>query len=257
MRRLVLILVVLAALPLGVEVARGERVKQGDLLLSFDVGFEPQRLPRDRLAPVTVDLRGSVDTASGDQPPQLRSIRIAVNSYGQLDTRGLPVCPRGQLEAASTEVALDRCRKARVGHGRFKASVDFEGREPFPVEGRILAFNGRSEGRSTIFLHIYGSNPVKATIVLEFKVSHRRGLYGTVLSAQIPKIASDLGYVTGISLTFGRIYRHAGEGHSFISARCAAPDGFPGAVFPLARGTFTFANQQQLSTTLTRHCQVR
>ncbi len=257
MRRVFLILIALAAVAFGAQAAYGERVKQGDLLLSFDVGFAPQRLPRDRLAPITVDLSGSVKMAGGEQPPQLRSILLELNSYGRIDTRGLPVCPRGQLEATSTEIALERCREALVGHGRFGASVDFPDREPFPVEGKMLAFNGRSGGKPTIFLHIYGVNPVKATIVLAFKITREHGTFGTRLFTKIPKIASDLGYVTSISLAFGRTYRHAGERHSFISARCATFAGFPGAVFPLARGAFTFANGQHLSTTLIRRCRVR
>jgi hypothetical protein len=256
MRRIVLIFLLLAAAILAVGVAHGERLKRGDLLLSFDVDFSPHALPRDRPAPVTVDLSGSVKTFSGEHPPQLRSILLDVNRYGQLYTRGLPVCPRGQLESTSTEVALEHCRDALVGHGRFQASVDFPDREPFPVEGKMLAFNGRAGGRPTIFMHIYGSNPVKATIVLKFKITHQRGAFGTVLFARIPEIASDLGYVTNISLTFGRKYRHEGKQRSFISARCAAPDGFPGAVFPLARGTFTFSNNQRLTMTLTRDCRV-
>jgi hypothetical protein len=213
MRRIVLIFLLLAAAILGVGVAHGERLKRGDLLLSFDVDFSPHALPRDRPAPVTVDLNGSVQTSSGEHPPQLQSILLDVNRYGQLDTRGLPVCPRGQLEATSSEVALEHCRDALVGHGRF-------------------------------------------TIVLKFKITHQRGVFGTVLFARIPAIASNLGYVTDISLTFGRMYRYKGKQRSFISARCAAPDGFPGAIFPLARGTFTFSNDQRLSLTLTRDCRV-
>ncbi|MEX2107662.1 MAG: hypothetical protein WD827_02095 [Solirubrobacterales bacterium] len=257
MRRIALILVLLAAVPLGADLAHGERTKQGDLYLSFNVGFSPHALPRDRLAPVTVDLSGSVQTASGEDPPQLRSIMLEVNRYGQLTTQGLPVCPRGELESTSPEVALERCRNALVGHGQFKATVDFPDRDPFPVKGKMLAFNSRAQGLPTILVHVHGSTPVSATIVLRFKITQKPGRFGTVLSAKIPKIAADLGSVTGISLTFGRKYRHEGEKRSFISARCAAPSGFPGATFSLAKGTFTFANEQQLAITLRRNCSVR
>jgi hypothetical protein len=258
MRRIVLILVLLATVAVGVGIAHGERVKRGDLLLSFDASFAPQALPRDHAAPVTVDLAGSVRTSSGAHPPQLRSISLDVNRYGTLSTRGLPVCQHGQLESTSTKVALERCRGALVGHGLFKANVDFPNLDTFPVKGGILAFNGRARGRPTILMHVYGSNPVQATVVLTFKVTHNEdGTFGTTLFAQIPKIASDLGYVTNIELSFGRKYRHNGKPRSFISARCAAPDGFPGALFPLARGAFTFANDQRLTITLTRECDVR
>ncbi|HEY8082720.1 MAG TPA: hypothetical protein VIE64_04070 [Solirubrobacterales bacterium] len=248
----------IATTAIGVGVAHGERVKRGDLLLSFNASFTPHALPRDRPAPVTVDLAGAVNTSSGVQPPQLRSIALDVNRYGRLNTRGLPTCQRGQLESTSTAVALDRCRGALVGHGLFKARVDFPNFDSFPVEGGMLAFNSRAQGRPTILMHVYGSNPVEATVVLTFKVTHnKRGTFGTTLFARIPKIASDLGYVTNIELSFGRKYLHNGKLQSFISARCAAPDGFLGAIFPLARGTFTFANDQRLTITLTRECDVR
>jgi hypothetical protein len=77
-----------------------------------------------------------------------------------------------------------------------------------------------------------------------------------VFSARIPKIASELGFVTAVDLTFGRNYTYGGKRHSFLSAQCAAPLGFPGAVFTFARGSFTFANGQRLSTALARNCWV-
>jgi hypothetical protein len=258
MRRIVLISMLLATAAIGAGVAHGERVKRGDLLLSFTADFAPQALPRDRLAPVKVDLAGAVKTSSGAKPPQLRSITLDVNRYGRLETRGLPICHPGQLQSTSTQVALDRCRGALVGHGLFKAQVDFPSLNPFPVEGGILAFNGRAQGRPTILMHVYGTNPVEATVVLTFKITHNKsGAFGTTLFTRIPKIASDLGYVTNIELSFGRKYRDGGTQRSFISARCAAPEGFHGALFPLARGAFAFANDQRLTVTLTRECDVR
>ena len=63
--------------------------------------------------------------------------------------------------------------------------------------------------------------------------------------------------MTNINLTFGRRYVVEGQQRSFLSARCAAPPGFPGAIFTLARGTFSFTNGQRISTSLARNCWVR
>lgn len=258
MRRIALTIPLLLAASLGAGVAHGELVQRGDLRLSFDGRFAPNALPRDRAVPVTVSLEGSVATTDGSRPPQLRRISIAVNRYGRLFTRGLPTCRAGRLEATSSRIALRRCRDALVGRGRFGASVDSPSLNPFPVQGRMLAFNGRAGGRPAIFLHIHGSSPIRATVVLTFRISHpRRGRFGTVLATRIPRIAGDLGYVTDVSLRFGRTYRHAGARRSFLSARCAAPAGFPGAIFAFARGSFVFANGQRLTTTLVRNCLVR
>ncbi|HEU5143089.1 MAG TPA: hypothetical protein VFU04_08040 [Solirubrobacterales bacterium] len=257
MRRRALSGLALLAVVLGTGIADAELRQQGNLRLAFDARFTPHALPRDRDVPVTVSLSGSVRTADGSRPPQLRQMSIAVNRYGRLSTRGLPVCLPQRLEATSAKTALATCRRALVGRGRFGANVDFPDLK-FPVEGSMLAFNSRRNGRPAIALHVYGTNPVEATIVLMFKITHpARGRYGTVISARIPRIAADLGYVTDLSLTFDRRYRHQGELHSFVSARCAAPPGYPGALFNFARGSFRFANGQTITTTLTRDCLVR
>jgi hypothetical protein len=257
MKRLILISVLAAATLLGVGIASGEQQRQGDLRLSFDGRFVPQTLPRDRDVPVTVTLNGSIRTTEGVRPPQLRRMSVAVNRHGLLSTVGLPVCDPGRLEATSAKEALARCRGALVGRGRFGANVDFPGLL-FPVEGRMLAFNSRAGGKPTIALHVYGASPVEVTVILIFRINHpRKGRFGTVLSTRIPKIAADLGYVTDISLTFGRTYRHRGKTRSFISARCAAPTGFPIALFTFAKGSFVFANGQKLEPSLVRNCRVR
>jgi hypothetical protein len=257
MRRRAIIGVGLAVALLGAGIAQAELTQRGNLRLAFDARFTPHSLPRDRDVPVTVSLSGSVRTTDGSRPPQLRAISLAVNRYGKISTRGLPVCRPSTIEATSSDSALAACREALVGRGRFGANVDFPDLL-FPVEGRMLAFNSKVGNRPAIALHIYGSNPVETTFVLMFRISHpSRGRFGTVLSTKIPKIAADLGYVTDISLTFGRRYRHEGKPRSFISARCAAPPGFPGALFSFAKGSFSFASGKTLSQTLARDCLVR
>jgi hypothetical protein len=257
MRSRTLTALALAATLVGAGLAQAELAQKGSLRLAFDARFSPHALPRDRYAPVTITMSGSIRTTDGSRPPQLRTMSIAVNRYGRISTQGLPVCLPQRLQSTSSEVALSRCGRALVGRGRFGANVDFPDLK-FPVQGRMLAFNSRKGGRPAIALHIHGTNPVEATLVLAFKITHpARGRFGTVLSTRIPLIAADLGYVTDLSLIFGRRYRHEGEARSFLSARCAAPAGFPGALFAFARGTFTFANGQTMATTLARDCLVR
>ena len=258
MKRLALIAVLCATVLFSAGLARGEIFGKGGLFISFGGGFTPRALPRDRDVPVTVNLNASFKTADGTRPPQLRTISFGVNRYGRLSTKGLPTCHPALLESTDSQVALARCRRALVGHGDFGANVEFPNRAPFPVHGRVLAFNGRAHGRPAILLHIHGSNPVEVTVVLTFTIRHpKQGKFGTVLSTKIPRLASDVGYVTDISLVFNREYRYRGKQYSFLSARCAAPSGFPGAIFSFTRGTFNFADGKQIVTTLTRDCVVR
>jgi hypothetical protein len=256
-RRLAIpVLLALAAL-LGAGVARAELSQKGDLRISFDGGFAPSSLPRDRPAPVTVTVEGSIGTTDGSHPPALRRLEIALNRNAHLFSRGLPACTSALLQSTTTEAALRRCRPALVGHGSFRATLE-PTPTPVPVAGKILAFNGRRDGRPALILHLYGTVPVRVTFVLPLLVSHRSGdQLGTVLSARVPVLAGGLGSVTDIRLQIGRTYSYRGKRVGFVSASCAAPAGFPGAVFPFARGSFQFADGPTLDTTLTRSCTVR
>jgi hypothetical protein len=258
MRRLAISAVLALILLIGAVAARGELIQQGSLRVQFDGQLRPRTLPREHRAPVTVSLDGSVSTSDGTRPPQLREMTIAVNRAGVVSATGLPTCTAPQLQQTSSEAALDACRPALVGHGHFAANVDFPGAPLIPAHGEILAFNSRIHGRPGMLLHLYGASPVRAAFVLPFNISHRRnGDFGTVFSTKIPELASDLGYVTEIGMKIGRTYHYKGQRYSFISASCAAPAGFPGAIFPLARATFSFANGQRLTTGLSRDCKVR
>jgi len=258
MKRLACIGLLFSALLFGAAIAHGEIAGEDGLFVSFDGGFTPRSLPRDRDVPVTVKLNTSIKTADGTRPPQLRQISFAVNRYGQITTKGLPACRPEQLESTDSSTAIARCRSALVGKGDFTANVEFPNRDPFPVHGQMLAFNGRAHGRPAILLHIHGSRPAEVTVVLTFTIRHpARGKFGTILSTRIPRLASDLGYVTNVALVFNRRYSYRGKQYSFLSARCAAPSGFPGAIFSFTRGTFQFAGGTQIVTTLTRDCTVR
>jgi hypothetical protein len=257
-RRLAIPIALLLTALLSASIARGELTQSEGLRVAFDGGFSPSTLPRNRPVPVTVRIDGSIGTVNGSEPPQLRQISFAINRNGKLYSSGLPSCPIELLQSTTSQAALARCRPALIGRGSFGADVDFPNLPLVPVIGKLLAFNGRSNGRPEILLHLYVSSPAQVTLVLPFKVIRQNaGAFGTVLSAQIPKIAGELGYVTDISLEIGRRYRYRGLPRSLLSASCAAPAGFPGAIFNFAKGSFSFANGQRLTTTLTRNCQVR
>ena len=258
MRRFVLPIAILITASLGAGLANAELTQKGNLRLAFEGRMAPKKLPREKPAPVTMRVRGAIGTADGERPPQLRKITIAFNRYGRVSTRGLPVCDRGQLEQTTSKTAMELCGPALVGRGKFRAHVDFPNLSPVPVDGDALVFNSSSNGKPALVLHIYGSRPVQVTFVLEFKIIRLdEGTFGTLFVARLPRIAADIGYVTDIDLTFGRKYTYEGEPRSFLSAKCAAPAGFPGAVFTLARGSFSFANGQRISTALARNCWVR
>jgi hypothetical protein len=73
----------------------------------------------------------------------------------------------------------------------------------------------------------------------------------------VPKLAGGLGSITELQLKLGRRYSYKGKRRSFLSAACAAPDGFPGATFTFAHSVFTFSRDRTMSAFLSRSCQVR
>ncbi len=243
---------------LGAGLAQAELSQDGNVRISFSGDFAPRSLPRDRPAPVTVDVKGAISTTDGTRPPAVRRIEIALNRNGTLSTRGLPTCTGPRLQSTSTETALQRCRPALVGRGRFGAEVELDGTGPVIARGAMLAFYGKSGGSRALLLHLYLKTPVRTTFVLPLTISSQgKGKFGTVLAARIPTLAGGLGSVTQIDLEIGREYTYRGQPRSFISASCPAPPGFPGAVFSLARGSFYFADGKQIVTTLARNCHVR
>jgi hypothetical protein len=258
MRRILLAAVVACCLPVAVAAAQRQIVQDAKVRVSFEGQLLPRALPRERPAPVTVHLAGKVDPVGEGRPPQLRELEVAFNRAGRLSVAGLPSCSAAQLQQTSTEAALARCRGALLGHGHYAASVDFEGAPLIPAEGKVLVFNGSRRGHPSMLLHLYGTRPVRAAFVLPFDVARRaKGEFGTIFSAKIPRLAADLGYVNEIELTLGRRYRYAGKSRSFLSASCAAPAGFPGAVYKLARATFTFPENERLTSNLSGDCRVR
>jgi hypothetical protein len=259
MRRAIVIpFAILVLALLGVGIAEGEQSQSGKLVVSLNAQISPQALPRVALAPVAIKVDGSVRTDDGSSPPPLRQITISINRHGRMSNVGLPVCPAGLLESTTSDQALARCRSALVGRGNLSANVVLPDIAPVPAHGRLLAFNGRKGGKPVILVHVFGAAPVPTTLVLPFTIDHPRGsTFGTSLSANLPPLAGDWGYVNNIEMTLHRQYRFQGKRQSFLSANCPLPQGFPIAVFTFARGTYRFANGQQVSTTLTRVCRAR
>lgn len=236
--------------------AHAELAERGDLFVRFDGGIAPNALPRERLAPITVNVEGTVKTLSGERPPALRQIKIEINRGGRLSTHGLPACAHKQVVAASPQQALDACGRALVGEGVYRANTAFPEQDTFPSRGHILAFNAVSNGHDAILAHIYGNDPVPITRIIVFHIRRTSGTYGTVLAGDLPVAVNRYGYVESISLSLHRRYVYRGKLRSYISAACAAPRGFFGALFPFARTSMTFEDGRTLSSTLTRSCKV-
>lgn len=239
-------------------VARGELAENGNLLVSFQGGISPHALPRLAPAPVAVWIESTVKATDGaDPPPQLEQIAFAINRGGRIFDRGLPNCLMRDIQPATMAAAKKICGAAIVGHGHVRVQVSLAKTTPFTFEGPLLAFNTKpAHGHRRILVQAYGVRP-PAAFVLVFTVRHRPGTFGTVISAALPESARSWAYITHFDLRLQRRYAYRGKTRSFLSAICAAPAGFPGAVYPFAEGRLRFADKRLVSSTLVRSCAVR
>jgi hypothetical protein len=255
-KKTAVIVAAVAVLGSIVPLAQAELTERGDLFVRFKGGIAPNALPRTKLAPIAVSVAGTVKTLSGERPPALRKIRIELNRGGRLDPRGLPACRYRELVAASSQQVLAACKDALVGEGAYAAKTAFPEQASFPSEGHILAFNAVYKGHSAILAHIYGHDPVPISRIIVFRIHRTGGTFGTVLTGMLPDAINHHGYVVGIALRLFRRFDFHGQPRSYLSAACAAPPGFPSAVFPFARASMSFADGRTLSSTLTRSCRV-
>jgi hypothetical protein len=249
---LILIGALLAALALA-AIARAELDQGSGVRVNFQGKLTPQALPRSGEAPVRVAVSAKVMTTTGEAPPAMRQMSIAINRYGRLHTTGLPVCSLEQIQPATTDDALAACRRSLIGEGRFFADVPETG-GPFPSEGKIYAFNGSLDGRPAILAHVYGVKPAPASFTMAFVISRSKGTFGTTLKADLPPVKAGGGAITGISLSLGKNFKAAGKRRSLFSGSCPAPEGVRKAGFKFARASVTFAGGPTLQTTLNRSC---
>lgn len=241
-----------------VSLASADTIQRGNVRVTFKGEIAPRTLPRSGVAPVrvTVGARISARGAAGKgELPQLTRISIAINAGGQLDATGLPVCRIDDIQPATNRKALSACRGALVGGGSFAAEVALSSQGVYPSHGQMLAFNGNYKGRPAILAHVYGTRPVPTSVTIPFVIGHTRGTYGTTLTAVLPR--AERNYVTALDLVLRRRFTFRGKSRSYASAGCPAPKGFPGAVFPFARATFSFAEGGELSSTLMGSCKAR
>jgi len=217
----------------------------------------PNKLPRERPAPVAIFVAGHLATVDGAIPPQLQRLEIEVNRHGLLQSRGLPVCHAKQVQPATTARALSNCGQALIGSGQFWAHIILAGQEPYPTKGRLLIFNGRRQGHPTLLAQIYTSHPFNSSFLISFAIRRiSDGPYGTRLAASLPQALGSWGYLDRIKLTLKRKYRSGGQQLSYFNAACPAPPGSNRTGFPLAKATFFFG-ARRMSATVNKACGVR
>lgn len=250
-----LALVSLVLVLLLAALAQGERTQYGTLIVSLSGQLEPLTLPRERHAPVAVNLEGSLQTADGSPLPRVVRVEVGLPKQGRLSTHGLPTCTRRRLVATSSTDALAVCRAALVGHGRVDMTVQVPNQNPFEVHARLLAFNARMGKADRVLLHVYTPKP-PFSVVLPFSLRHRSGRFGMALAAELPALG-EWARVARFQMTLARSYTYHGRRRSYLSASCPIPKRFSAGFFSFARIAYQLADGRQVSTAIARSCRAR
>src|SRR5690348_4362046 len=153
MRKYLMLTMALAALiavsVAGIATGAGNKpvtVEAGNLVFTFNGGFSPTKLPKNKLAPITLTAEGKIATKDGTHPPALKETIVETDKNGAINVKGLPVCKSGQLQSRTTSAARKACPKAIIGGGNTSVEVLFPESKPIPVNSALTVFNGGQKG---------------------------------------------------------------------------------------------------------------
>jgi hypothetical protein len=233
----------------GISVAKPVVVSLGNLVLKFDSSISPKALPKNKLAPVTFKLSANISTKDGKHPPAAKTFSGDIDKNGALDTKGLPVCKAGKLEARPTAQAKAACKKSLIGQGFATAEVEFPEQKPFDAKGPLLVFNGGTKGGKTLILvHVYANVPAPTAFITRVNITkEHKGKYGMHIDSKIPVVAGGAGSLINFEITNKKIFTYKGKKHSYFLAKCPT-----GSLF--GEGEVTFSNGDRLKGTVVVPC---
>ncbi len=244
---LVLALGLAAAIAL-VPAASGTTIILGNLQIIADGSFSPKALPKNKPAPITLNLEASIKTLDGSHVPALKILSLQFDKNGSVFTKGLPTCKYGQLTNTLTAAAQKACGKALIGTGKVEAELQFPGAAKQPAKGTLLIFNGAPQGGKPVFLqHAYINPPVSTTVVTKAVIGKAHGKYGTSTTIDIPPLAGGYASLTSFTAKIAKSWTYKGQRVSLLQAKCPT-----GHLF--AHGDFTFVNGDSLHGDVVKSC---
>jgi hypothetical protein len=169
----VLIAVIVAGIAAAAEGEAPVTAPIPTLEMQINVGFSPKALPPHEAAPVSLTVGGEIADRTFGQPPPLRELTMELDKGIAIHTAGIPACRRGRLgESTDTADALAACRPALIGEGESAVVVHYDETEPIKIRSRLLVFKGGEEdGKTTLFLHAYFSDPIYAAVVVPVTIA--------------------------------------------------------------------------------------
>jgi hypothetical protein len=178
-------------------------IRAGNLIFTVNGDFAPKKLPKNKLAPVKLNVKGELKTANGAHPPALKEVVVDFDKNAANDVKGLPVCTQGKLVAQDTTSAKKACKGSIVGEGTTEVVVEFPEQKPFTAKGPLVFFNGgKKGGKITLFIHAYVAVPAPTALITTTTIQKvHSGRYGLKTVSKIPVIAGGSGSVIKFDFT--------------------------------------------------------
>ncbi len=217
---------------------------------SIALDLTPNKRPASKAVPVTLNVRTATDNATTPNGVPIPAVQAIIDFPKGMTifTKGFPTCDPGSIQSTSTEVALQQCKKAKIGSGKGTADL-VVGSRVFPVTTEIVAFNGKPQGgKPVILLHNYSQQPVQTTLVLVGVVkNYNKQGFGARLDVSIPLIAGGQGALTSFQAKVFKKFTYKGKQRSYISASCPTRNW-------KARGQFVFRDGESLTPVVKGKC---
>ncbi|HEX5762217.1 MAG TPA: hypothetical protein VFY04_03740 [Solirubrobacterales bacterium] len=189
--------------------AASTTIRVGNLVLTFGGNFSPKKLPKNKYAPITSNIFGTIKTSDSTHPSAFREAHVDITNV-KVDTKGIPVCKASQLQARDTKAAKRVCGKATIGSGLAHAEIAFPEQRPINVPSPITVFNGGTKGGKTkLLIHTFITVPVPAAIVTDVTIKKKGSGISTI--SKIPVIAGGSGSVLDFKFTVSK---------KVVSAKC-------------------------------------
>ena len=220
-------------------VAQAEVEQQGDVIVNFDGGISPRALPRTGVAPVAVTIDSSFKIRRRGRPAAAAADRSRSGSTGAARSSTAACRPAGCARSSR------RRSRRRSGSAAARSSAAATSRcvstsptsRRSPSRARCSSSTPkRSGGDRRLLAQVYG---LQAAVGLRAQLQDRQRAGRIRHGDQDDRCRSrprKWAYVTHFDMKLRRIYTYQGQKHSYVSAGCAAPDGFPGAVYAFAAG---------------------
>lgn len=225
------------------------KVRAGNLELSFNGGFKPKVLPKNKMAPIALTVEGDIKTVDGTHPPALKEVIVETDKNGAINVKGFPVCKGSQLQSRDSNAAKAVCGDAILAEGKTNIEIEFPEQAPIDVKSPLVLYNGGfSGGTTTLYVHAYITVPTPAAVVTTVKVKkHKNGRYGVKSVASVPVIAGGYGSPTHFDLEIEKSPKYKGKPYHILTAKC--PDGKL-----QAKGTAVFRDGTKATAEIVRPC---